>query len=255
METIPLPLVETPPVETPPVETPPVETPPVETPSLEIPPVETLSLETHSLEIPSLEGLVYDDTIDTSTIQNVLFINSTVTNFQQYANANTFPIVYNSMSTREKMLELLTNKFQHISRRALVCHFEESPYFLNNEILFSDTNTQFIIDLVKQFNVLHMDYLACSTLQSQSWTSYYAKIQDATGIPVGASDDDTGNLKYGGDWILESTQENIQTIYFNDLIQNYADVLTLTTIVISNVLALNNKASIRYAALSGTPPF
>ena len=208
----------------------------------------------------------YDDTIDTSTIQNVLFINSSVTSFQQYANANTFPIVYTSMSTREKMLELLASKFTNISRIAIVCHFGESPYFLNrtvynsleiprNEILFSDDNTQFIVDIIKQFNVLHMDYLACGTLNSQVWTSYYTKIHDATGIPIGASLDDTGNLKYGGDWILESTMEDVQMIYFNDLIQNYTSVLTLDTIVITSVLALNGKVSITYNELYGTTVF
>jgi VCBS repeat-containing protein len=127
-------------------------------------------------------------------------------------------------------LEILTKKFQHISRIALVCHFEEQPYFLNNEMLFSDVNTQFMIDLIKQFNVVNMDYLACRTLQNQGWKDYFTELHNATGIPIGASDDNTGNLQYGGNWILESTQEDIQTIYFNDQIVNYPSLLTSVTI-------------------------
>ena len=73
----------------------------------------------------STKSLVYDDTIDTSTIQNILLIDSNITNFQQYANVNTFPIIYNRMSTREQMLEVLSSKFQNISRIAVVSHFEE----------------------------------------------------------------------------------------------------------------------------------
>ena len=172
---------------------------------------------------------IFDDNL-TTVFQNVLFIDSAVEDFQQYANANTFPIVYNRMSSREQILEILTKKFQHISRIALVCHFEEQPYFLNNELMFSDVNTQFMIDLIKQFNVVNMDYLACRTLQNQGWKDYFTELHNATGIPIGASDDNTGNLQYGGNWILESTQEDIQTIYFNDQIVNYPSLLTSVTI-------------------------
>ena len=62
----------------------------------------------------STKSLVYDDTIDTSTIQNILLIDSNIKDFQQYANVNTFPIIYNRMSTREQMLEVLSIKFQSV---------------------------------------------------------------------------------------------------------------------------------------------
>ena len=182
-----------------------------------------------------IESLIYDDTIDTSTIQNVILIDSTVIDFQLYNNVNTFQIVYSRMSTQEQLLEILTSKFQNISRIAIIGHFTETPYFLNNEMLFSEdpvntnTNTQFIIDLIKQFNVSHLDFLACGTLQSQKWTNYYTQLHNATGIPIGASSDNTGNLKYGGDWVLESTQEDIHLIYFNEQIQNYSLLLTSIT--------------------------
>jgi len=172
---------------------------------------------------------IFDDNL-TTAFQNVLFIDSAVEDFQQYANANTFPIVYNRMTSREQILEILTQNFRHISRIGLVCHFEEQPYFLNNELLFSDVNTQFMIDLIKQFNVINLDYLACRTLQNQGWKDYFTKLHNATGIPIGASDDNTGNLPYGGNWILESTQEDIQTIYFNDQIVNYSSLLTSVTV-------------------------
>jgi len=213
--------------------------------SLALPLLGQTSLEESTDIQPILvDPLIYDDTIDTSTIQNVLFINSAVNDFQQYANANTFPIIYSRMSTREQLMELLSVKFQNISRIAMVCHFSEEPYFLNNELLFSDTNTQFIIDLVKQFNVTNMDFLACSTLQSEVWTSYYTKLRDETGLTIGASDDNTGNLKYGGDWILESTQEDVQTVYFNNLIQNYASLLLSITYLNLNYTTVGSNATV-----------
>ena len=213
--------------------------------SLALPLLDQTSLvESADIQLFPVDPLIYDDTIDTSTIQNVLFINSAVNDFQQYANANTFPIIYSRMSTSEQILELLTIKFQNISRIAMVCHFSEEPHFLNNELLFSDTNTQFIIDLVKQFNVTNIDFLACSTLQSQLWTSYYTKLRDATGTQIGASDDNTGNLKYGGDWVLESTQEDVQTVYFNDLIQNYASLLLSITYLNLNYTTVGTNATV-----------
>jgi hypothetical protein len=42
---------------------------------------------------------------------------------------------------------------------------------------------------------------------------------------VGASNDATGNIKYGGDWILESTNENIRDLYFTENISNYTSML------------------------------
>ena len=187
-----------------------------------------------TLSTSNVDKDILDDNLNT-VFQNVLFIDSTVEDFKQYVNVNTFPIVYNRMTSREQILEILTKKFQHISRIAFVCHFEEQPYFLNNELLFSDVNTQFMIDLIKQFNVVNLDYLACRTLQNQGWKDYFTKLHDATGIPIGASDDNTGNLQYGGNWVLESTQEDIQAIYFNDQILNYSSLLTSTSVTINGL--------------------
>ena len=47
------------------------------------------------------------------------------------------------------------------------------------------------------FNVKHIDFLACDTLNDPVWLEYYKTLQDAC-ITVGASDNKTGNLKYGG---------------------------------------------------------
>ena len=175
--------------------------------------------------IPSSK-LVYDDVVDTSTINQVLFIDSNVQDFQNYANAETFPIIYDRMCTREQMLEVLNKKFASISRIAFVNHFSETPYFLNQESLFSEANKQFVVDIIAQFHVQNVDYLACSTLLSANWLNYYAALQSAsTSVIIGASDNNTGNIKYGGDWIMESTHEDIHAVYFNDQIQNYASLL------------------------------
>jgi len=42
---------------------------------------------------------------------------------------------------------------------------------------------------------------------------------------VGASSDETGNIKYGGDWTMESTGQDIELIYFTQSIEYYTYLL------------------------------
>jgi hypothetical protein len=40
------------------------------------------------------------------------------------------------------------------------------------------------------------------------WNKYFALLQQFNDTIIGASNDSTGNIKYGGDWIMESTSED-----------------------------------------------
>ena len=69
--------------------------------------------------------------------------------------------------------------------------------------------------------------------------NYYAILTQETNnsVVIGASNDETGNIKYGGDWVMENTSENIELIYFNESIAYYTYLLGSTsfhTIVINN---------------------
>lgn len=55
-----------------------------------------------------------------------------------------------------------------------------------------------------------------------------------TNVIVGASNDITGNIKYGGDWILENTSEDVETIYFTQNINYYEYLLDNATWLVSN---------------------
>ena len=71
-----------------------------------------------------------------------------------------------------------------------------------------------------------------NTLLYDNWKSYYNILhkETETNVIVGASNDETGNIKHGGDWILESTKEDISTIYFTNNIENYNETLVALTI-------------------------
>jgi len=179
--------------------------------------------------------LLFDDTIDTSNITNVLLIDSDTLNYEIFynsCNGATFPIVYSKSSSRNDLLQLLNNKFTKIDRLCFVFSFEPYYLFLNYELLFRNDettpyseNVNFIIDLIRHFNISTVDYLACDTLNYESWQNYYNIILTNTTAIVGASNDRTGNILYGGDWTMESTGQDIEAIYFTNNIQNYQNFL------------------------------
>ena len=196
-------------------------------------------------------GLVFNDTIDTSNMTNVLLIDSIVADKQQFydsVNANTFPIIYSYNSSTDELLALFRQKFpaSSIQRISLVFHDRgpnvQAP-FMNNKIFFEEAdlevnqtnfteNVSFLITCIKEFRVGHIDFLACNTLQYSNWKSYYALLASQTAVVVGASNDQTGNLNHGGDWVMESTSEDVMNIYFNANISNYTSTLVLSTITL-----------------------
>ena len=190
--------------------------------------------------------LIYNSNIDTTSVKNVVLIHNQVADYMTFVNgcnSNSFPIVYDFSSEKTELLQLLKEKFTSIQRVAFVFHGSESIRFLDKENLFTEQdlinpdifseNLQFIINLANLFHIKNMDFLACNTLQHESWKSYYKILESSTGVLIGSSNDLTGNLKYGGDWMMENTQEEVQSIYFTDEILNYQ--YTLKSITLDSV--------------------
>ena len=116
--------------------------------------------------------LVYNDTIDTTNMTNILFIDSIVHDkkvFYDSANAHTFPIIYDSNSKTDDLISLLRQKFatSSIERISLVFHDRgpnvQAP-FMNNKIFFEESdlelnqtsfseNVSFLISCIKEFHL------------------------------------------------------------------------------------------------------
>ena len=187
--------------------------------------------------------LVYPDISGINQYINILLIDSQVPDYQIFVtsvNASTLPIVYSIYSQKSDLLALLQANFTTIPRIGLCFNLASSDtnIFLDSKPLFVDddlvTNTeqmsysdnlQFILDIITEFQVQNVDYLACNTLNYPNWTNYYAILTNNTGVTVGASSDQTGNIKYGGDWVLESTNEDVELIYFTQSIEYYSYLL------------------------------
>ena len=127
--------------------------------------------------------LSYNGSVDTASIENVMLIHSDVEELNTYTNSNTFGIVYNTGSSRDELLTLLRSKFSNsnIKRIGIAFHYSDNEvFFLDNEKLFTmddlDANTptysnnvQFMLDIINEFNVTQLDYLACNTLENENY--------------------------------------------------------------------------------------
>ena len=191
----------------------------------------------------SVEGLspivplVYTDISGINQYTNVLLIDNSVADYQIFvdsANSSTFPVVYSTGSTKSDVLAFLQSYFTTIPRIGM-CFTSSSggpKTFLDNEPFFTDdepvpysANLQFILDIISEFQVKNIDYLACDTLGYPNWKNYYDVLANNTGVTVGASSDKTGNIFYGGDWVLESTNEDVELMYFTQNIEYYTYLL------------------------------
>jgi len=170
--------------------------------------------------------------IDTAVPEAQIFVDA--------ANADTFPILYSYSTTRAELFAILQQHFTTIDRLGLVFttegsgrpkrFLEQAPFFTATEATSSpySANVEFIISLLRQFQIKNIDYLACATLTYPEWVNYYAILSRETTVIVGASNDNTGNVQYGGDWVMESTSEDIELIYFTESIEYYTHLLDVT---------------------------
>jgi alpha-tubulin suppressor-like RCC1 family protein len=150
---------------------------------------------------------------------NLLLIDSSIKKYNLFVdsvNSNTLPIVYFPHTTREELLQ----EIKKVDRIAIASY---SKTMIDGESLFSDANIDFIKTIIDTKEVKHIDFLACNTLDDPLWIEYFDKLPKS--VIIGASDNKTGNLKYGGDWIMENICENIETIYFNESIKYYTYLL------------------------------
>lgn len=191
--------------------------------------------------------------------RNILFIDENIANVNSFicsTNETTLPITFNRYSKGCDIINLLENYFINIDRICIVTDdfgFDSTKYFINNEPYFYDsdfnntklsTNIKFILSLVSKFKINTIDFLACNSLQYKKWRQYYNILEKY--VIVGASSNRTGNPEYGGDWIMESTNQDIRDIYFSELILLYTGTLvgrptseiTINCIISTNTISI-----------------
>jgi hypothetical protein len=196
--------------------------------------------------------------------KQVLFIDECVSEknlFVTSCNNNTVPVVYSTKSTRENVLNSLRENFASIDRIAFVYHdnvyngkeFLEGQVLLDSKNMTGSQNFQFLTNVIEEFQVKNIDFLACDTLQYDDWQKFYSCLNQQTGVIVGASNDKTGNISSGADWLMESTHEDIKQVYFNEFIDNYMGYLASTVSQAGGILQVRQSGLlIEYSSDSGS---
>jgi uncharacterized delta-60 repeat protein len=175
---------------------------------------------------------------------NLLLIDSSIPDVDTFVNglnSNSHGVLYSIEdsfeSLKEKIAALNIPQFDNV---ALVFVDEHSPLKMfvsyNTFISFNETGiienntTAFLKEIVDTYNVKNLDFLACNLLSYSEWKSYFEYLMaQNSGLVVRASDDRSGNLEAGGDWVLESTYEDVTHLYFNDAIGQWNYLLDLGT--------------------------
>ena len=212
--------------------------------------------------------LKYNSLSDYSNIKNIILIDNQVTNHNDFytnCNESTFPIVYDYTSTSTELNTVLAN-FTSINRIGLVfdelhlngkVFIDKLPFF--NDANLTETNVdnlsgnfKLVVDICNKLGVINVDFLTCNSLNYDDWVKYYGLLNtltktdtNLTGVIVGASNDKTGNIKYGGDWVMESTGSDIELTYFTSGISGYAGTLN------NNPITANTRIDIRQDVVSG----
>jgi len=171
-----------------------------------------------------MEQLIVSDKTGCSTLllidyfvqDNSLLIDST--------NANTLPILYSYQSSKIELLDVIRSKFTTIDRMGILFTQGNANLFLDKNHFFVQENIDFIVGLIRDFGIKHLDFLACETLLYPAWIRYYENLR-TTGVTLGASSNKTGSRMFVSDWTMESTGENIELVYFTKQVELYKYLL------------------------------
>jgi len=161
---------------------------------------------------------------------NLLFVDKNIPDINTFVSAinnDTKYIIYEQSATYNQLLTQIAafniTLFQRLSFAFINDHksnktFIGTDHFIsdNNNVIIDNNVTLFIQNIITTFNISKIDFLACSLLLDNKWKLYFDFLATNNNVVIGASNDLTGNLLSGGDWILENTNENVSTIYFNE---------------------------------------
>ena len=179
---------------------------------------------------------------------NILLIDTSVKDYEivvNSCNSNTRPILYSYNNTKQDIKIMIDSNISIPIERIGIFADSAATLFLDNQTFFIDkdieldsnekfeysNNFQFIIELIEQYDISYIDFLACNSLNNPDWVKYYTKLIMFTNVIIGASNNATGNIQYGGDWIMESNAQDIEFIYFTQNIEYYKYLLVASTTI------------------------
>ena len=197
------------------------------------------------------DPIVYDLSANYDSYTTIMMVDTTITSYELFVssvNSHTFPLIVNTRHQPEALSEFLTTKFPNVKRIGIASHGPldvskefQTPYFIGDDPFFQDsdlnldtstysTNVVFMRQLIVSMGLSRIDFLGCNLLQIPKFKTYFDILKkDNPTLTIGASNDQTGNILYGGDWTMENTNDNIKYEYFTDVIGIYSSLLASYT--------------------------
>jgi hypothetical protein len=160
-------------------------------------------------------------------------------NFVSSLNDTVHYLVYNrndNISTLlSKILGLGILVGNNLDYLAFVFHYNNRYSFLedthffdkNGENILNSKFTNFVSSIIDLYGIETLDFLACDLASDPLWKQYIDQFSKEYSVKVRASTNDTGNLSNGGDWILETSGEDVTQLYFTEKILNWNGLLSV----------------------------
>ena len=165
-------------------------------------------------------------------MSNIILIHNDIENKQQIIDSlsnNTHYFLLNNDLHLDHLKQNIANlNLSNIENVGIIQHGFDNSIVINSTVKIfhysEDLNlsNEFILFfkyLKDTYSLQNLDIIACNMLDT--WVYTFTKLEELLSISIRASNDNTGNLKHGGNWIQESDDINIKNIYFTDEIDNY----------------------------------
>ncbi|PLX87536.1 MAG: hypothetical protein C0619_14775, partial [Desulfuromonas sp.] len=178
-----------------------------------------------STDAPTDSESVNATTVDAAleTRRELVIINSNVTDYHQLvadlqgddAN-NTYDIVLldSERDGIEQLSEVL-DQYSDLSAVHVISHGADAQINLGSSWLNADTLEQNRSAIAAWGDALNADgdilFYGCNIAIDGDGQTLLKQISELTGADVAASDDDTGHIDLGGDWVLEYTSGSVET--------------------------------------------
>mgnify|MGYP000926751280 CR=1 FL=1 len=162
------------------------------------------------------------------TIDNLIIIGKNVKNvdlIKNSINENTEIFLVDSTTTEEYLLNHIKGKTY--TSVGYFAHYQApETHSITPDVTYNlENDKDALVNFWNKFETQTVDYLGCSTLKNEVWKNTITYLEEKTSKQFRASDDNTGNLEAGGDWVLESDGVNVKDLYFTEEINVWMGLL------------------------------
>ncbi|MDN5214042.1 DUF4347 domain-containing protein [Fulvivirgaceae bacterium BMA12] len=147
--------------------------------------------------------------------KSIVFINDNVEDYQSLLQGidNAEIHVLNHKKNGIDEITAILKEKQGFLNMHVISHGKPGGFQLGNTYLTSHNIALFKEQLATWKNAFVSDYdllvYSCRVVSGKNGERFIAMLEDATGLDIAASDDQTGNLELGGDWELEHKKGSI----------------------------------------------